>query len=271
MNHEIQANKFVNFECSTGHPLVDELPDNRRITNETTMQTRGRAATGRLSDRVYEHILQQLVSGAFPIGARIPTELELGQRLGVSRPVVRDALQRMRDEGLLASRQGSGTVVLRRPDSAIATFAPISSIADVQRCFVFRYAVEGEAAALAARQHDPDAIARIAAALADLEQATAEGRPAEAEDFEFHHAIADATGNHFFTATLIGLREQIVAGIHINRGLSLIKPRQQRIATVMKEHEAIYNGIAGGDEGKARSAMHRHIENARRRIFDGEE
>jgi GntR family transcriptional regulator, transcriptional repressor for pyruvate dehydrogenase complex len=237
----------------------------------TQMQTRGRTAGGRLSDRVYEHILHQLVSGAFPVGARIPTELELGHRLGVSRPVVRDALQRMRDEGLLASRQGSGTVVLRRPDSAMAAFAPISSIADVQRCFVFRYAVEGEAAALAAKRHDAEAIARIAAALTLLEQATAEGRPAEAEDFEFHQSIADATGNHFFTATLIGLREQIVAGIHINRGLSLIKPRHQRVATVMKEHVSIHHAIAAGDEGKARNAMHRHIENARRRVFDGEE
>ncbi|WP_332814142.1 FadR/GntR family transcriptional regulator [Ramlibacter sp.] len=224
--------------------------------------------SGKLSDRVYEHILERLVSGAFPVGARIPTELELGQRLGVSRPVVRDALQRMRDEGLLVSRQGSGTVVLRRPDSAIATFAPISSIADVQRCFVFRYAVEGEAAALAARQQDREAIARIAAGLKALEAATTAGRPAEAEDFEFHHAIADATGNHFFSATLAGIREQILAGIHINRGLSLIRPRQ-RVATVMKEHEAIYNAIASADESKARQAMHRHIENARRRVFEG--
>jgi Transcriptional regulators len=224
--------------------------------------------TGRLSDRVYEHVLDHLISGGFPVGSRIPTEHELAQRLSVSRPVVRDALQRLRDEGLLASRQGSGTVVLRRPDSAIATFAPISSIADIQRCFVFRYAVEGEAAALAARQHDAESLARIGRALAALEEATTEGRPAEVEDYEFHHAIADATGNHFFSATLAGIREQIVAGIHINRGLTLIRPKQ-RIATVMKEHEAIYEAISADDAAKARLAMHRHLENARKRVFEG--
>jgi GntR family transcriptional regulator, transcriptional repressor for pyruvate dehydrogenase complex len=212
-------------------------------------------ASGKLSDRVYEYILDQLIAGAFPVNSRIPTELELAGRLSVSRPVVRDALQRLREEGLLASRQGSGTVVLKRPDSAIASFAPISSIADIQRCFAFRYALEGEAAALAARQHDPGAIRRLANALAALQAAGTEGRAAEAEDFDFHYAI----------------REQIAAGIHINRGLTLIRPRRERLLTVQKEHDAIYKAVAAGDEAKARQAMQRHIENARRRVFEGAE
>lgn len=222
----------------------------------------------KLSDRVYEYILDQLIAGAFPVNSRLPTEMELGQRLGVSRPVVRDALQRLREEGLLASRQGSGTVVLKKPGSAVAAFAPISSIADVQRCFVFRYAIEGEAAALAARQHDAAAIARLGEALAALEVAGRQGQPAEAEDFAFHHALAEATGNRFFSATLMAIREQIAAGIHINRNLSLLQPTQ-RLGLVQKEHEAIYRAIAAGDEAKARQAMHKHIENARRRVFEG--
>jgi DNA-binding FadR family transcriptional regulator len=227
-------------------------------------------ASGKLSDRVYEYLLHQLIAGAFPVNSRIPTEFELAERLSVSRPVVRDALQRLRDEGLLASRQGSGTMVLKRPDSAITSFAPISSIADIQRCFVFRYALEGEAAALAARQHDAAAIRRLNTALSVLEAAGAEGRAAETEDLDFHYAVADATGNHFFTATLTAIREQIAAGIHINRGLTLIRP-EQRLAAAQKEHEAIYRAIAAADEAKARQAMHKHIENARRRVFEGAE
>jgi GntR family transcriptional regulator, transcriptional repressor for pyruvate dehydrogenase complex len=61
-------------------------------------------ASNKLSDRVYEYILDQLIAGAFPVNTRLPTEFELAQRLSVSRPVVRDALQRLREEGLLASR-----------------------------------------------------------------------------------------------------------------------------------------------------------------------
>lgn len=225
-------------------------------------------ASGRLSDRVYEYILDQLITGAFPVNSRLPTELELARRMSVSRPVVRDALQRLREEGLLASRQGSGTVVLKKPGSAVAAFAPISSIADVQRCFVFRYAIEGEAAALAARQHDRVAVNRLGEALAALEAAGKEARPAEAEDFAFHYAIAEATGNHFFSSTLMAIREQIAAGILINRNLSLLQPAR-RIGVVQKEHEAIYKAIAAGDDAKARQAMHKHIENARRRVFEG--
>jgi GntR family transcriptional regulator, transcriptional repressor for pyruvate dehydrogenase complex len=158
--------------------------------------------------------------------------------------------------------------VLKRPGSAIAAFAPISSIADIQRCFVFRYSIEGEAASLAALQKDSAAISRLAEALAALEHAGKEGRPAEAEDFAFHYAIAEATGNHFFTATLTAIREQIAAGIYINRSLSLIQPRQ-RLIRVQKEHESIYKAIASADEAKARQAMHKHIEKARRRVFEG--
>lgn len=224
--------------------------------------------SGKLSDRVYEYLLDQLIAGAFPVNSRLPTELDLAHRLGVSRPVVRDALQRLREEGLLASRQGSGTVVLKKPGSAVVAFAPISSIADVQRCFVFRYAIEGEAAALAAKAHDSAAIARLGDALASLEAAAKEGRSAEAEDFAFHYAVADATGNHFFTATLLAIREQIAAGIHINRSLSLLNPKQ-RLGMVQKEHDAIFKFIAAGGEAKARQAMHKHIENARRRVFEG--
>jgi len=225
-------------------------------------------ASGKLSDRVYEYILDQLIAGAFPVNSRLPTELELAQRMSVSRPVVRDALRRLREEGLLASRQGSGSIVLKKPGGAVAAFAPISSIADVQRCFVFRYAVEGEAAALAARAHDPAAIERLGEALAALERAGKEGRPAEAEDFAFHHALAEASGNHFFSSTLLAIREQIAAGILINRNLSLLNPKQ-RLGLVQKEHEAIYQAIARGEEAKARQAMHKHIENARRRVFEG--
>lgn len=226
----------------------------------------GRSA--KFSDRVYEYILGQVLMGTFAVGSRIPTEMELAQRLDVSRPVVREALQRLRDDGLLASRQGSGSVVVRRPDRAISGFAPIGCIADIQRCFVFRHALEGEAAALAARNHDTAAMGRLRKALEALELASAQHRIGTDEDFAFHFAVAEATGNHFFTSTLTAIREQIATGIEVNRNLTLIQPRE-RVVTVQKEHQMIYAAIAVRDEAGARQAMRDHIEKARRRVFEG--
>lgn len=206
--------------------------------------------------------------GTFAVGARLPTEMELAQRLDVSRPVVREALRRLRDDGLLASRQGSGSVVVRRPDRAISGFAPINSIADIQRCFLFRHALEGEAAALAARNHDAAAIGRLRRALEALELASAQHRIGTDEDFAFHYAVAEATGNHFFMSTLTAIREQIATGIDVNRNLTLTQSRERDV-TVQNEHQAIYTAIAARDEAGAWRAMRDHIEKARHRMFEG--
>ena len=87
---------------------------------------------GRLSGGIYEHIFERIVAGEFPGNARLPSETELALRLGASRPVVREALARLREDGVIVSRQGSGSYVRRRPDLAILRFVPVGSIADVQ-------------------------------------------------------------------------------------------------------------------------------------------
>ena len=104
----------------------------------------------KLSDQVYERILSKIVDGAFPENSKLPTEIELSKRLEVSRPVLRQALARLREDEVISSRQGSGSYVMRRPAPQMLDFAPVGSIADIQRCFEFRAAVEGAAAALAA-------------------------------------------------------------------------------------------------------------------------
>jgi DNA-binding FadR family transcriptional regulator len=223
---------------------------------------------GKLSDTVYEFILGQVMVGAFPVNSRLPAEVDLAERLRVSRPVVREALQRLREDGLIASRKGSGSVVMRQPDQAIHGFAPINSIADIQRCFIFREALEGEAAALAARYHDERTLTGLRDALAALRSLTKHCKVGTEEDFAFHHAVAEATGNHFFTSTLLAIRSQTATGIDLNRNLSMVQSAERRLV-VQREHEAIYAAIAARDEEGARQAMRRHIDQARKRIFEG--
>jgi len=225
-------------------------------------------AAGKLGDRVYEYILSQIMTGDFAVAARLPAESELAERLAVSRPIVREALGRLRDDGLVESRRGSGSYVLRRPAPDVRSFAPISSIADIQRCFVFRIAVEGEIAALAAKMRDEDGLLRLRHAFNALEIVSEQGRLGVEEDIAFHRAVAETTGNHFFVTTLNGLHEQIATGISLNRNLSLIQPRL-RLLTVQIEHRAILDAIESGDETGARRSMQTHLESARRRVFEG--
>jgi GntR family transcriptional repressor for pyruvate dehydrogenase complex len=224
--------------------------------------------TGKLSDRVYDHVLSQVIVGIYPVNSRLPPETRLADQLGVSRPVVREALMRLREDGLIASRQGAGSFVMRRPAEDVYNYAPLGSIADIQRCFIFRIAIEGEAAALAARDHDAEGLRRIVDAIAALDRVIDEGALGVEEDIALHRAVAEATGNRFFTATLAALEAQVAVGITLNRNLSLIQPRD-RLLRGQKEHRAVLDAIAAKDEAGARAAMRLHIENARKRVFEG--
>lgn len=226
------------------------------------------AGEEKLSDRLYARIFEGIVQGEYPPDSRLPSETALARRFAVSRPVVREALARLRDHGLVASRQGSGSYVRRRPDSAMLSFAPVGSIGDIQRCFEFRAAFEGRAAGLAATRHDEQNLGRIGRALAELAAAIDNGTLGVDADFAFHHAIAAATRNHFFTATLSMLESQTRFGMTLSRNLSLRQATARR-RTVQEEHERVAEAIARRDAAAAERAMNEHIENAWRRMLDG--
>src|SRR5690606_1010804 len=116
-------------------------------------------------DQVYGQILGGILAGEFPVGARLPAETALSRRFGVSRPVVRAALQRLQRDGLVQSRKGSGSYVLRAPPRDIGTVTDFHRVARFQRYQELRIAVEGAAARLAATRRSESELARIEAAL----------------------------------------------------------------------------------------------------------
>jgi DNA-binding FadR family transcriptional regulator len=222
---------------------------------------------GRLSDGIYEHIFERIVAGEFPMNARLPSETELARRCGASRPVVREALARLREDGIIVSRQGSGSYVKRRPDAAILRFASVSSIADVQRAFEFRAGLESAAAALAAERWEKEDIAEIRSALTALDSCITNGELGVDADVHFHRAIAQATHNPYHIAVQATLQTQIAFGMNLTRSLSL--RQESRLRLVQDEHIGIVAAIEARDVARARAAMERHIENARRRMFEG--
>jgi len=79
-------------------------------------------------------------------GGKLPAETELCQEMGVSRPVLRQALVALRGEGLIESRRGSGNFVRRRQDSSPSVFGQPQNLADIESCFYFRAVIETAAA-----------------------------------------------------------------------------------------------------------------------------
>jgi DNA-binding FadR family transcriptional regulator len=224
----------------------------------------------KLGDHVYEQVLEMIMNGEFPENSRLPPEAELSARLGVSRPVLRQALRRLREDEIIQSRKGSGSYVLKRPDRSILNFAPVGSIADIQRSFEFRIAVEGEAARLAAERRTEEDLARIGAALEDLDECIRSGTLGADADEAFHLAVCEATGNRFFADARASMQAHIIFGMNLARSLSLTKPAD-RLELVQSEHVTIFEAIRDQDPTAAETAMRSHIENARRRVFEGQE
>jgi DNA-binding FadR family transcriptional regulator len=221
-----------------------------------------------LSDQVYEKILAMIASGETPVGAKLPTENALSVKLEVSRPVLRQALKQLREDGVVVSRQGSGSFVQRRPEVAVHDFAPVGSIADIQRTFEFRVAIEGEAAYLAAQRRTEADLTTMRTLLAELDRCIRDGALGVKVDEAFHEAICAASGNQYFTGARTSMKTNILTGLNLTRNLTLTKPRE-RMEMVQREHYQVFDAIERQDQDAARDAMRAHVENAKKRIFQG--
>ncbi|GAB4234574.1 MAG: FadR/GntR family transcriptional regulator [Methyloligellaceae bacterium] len=231
---------------------------------------RAKPARALKSETVYREVLARIMQGDFPVNSRLPTETALAAEFGASRPVVRQALARLREDGLIETLRGSGSVVCKRPTELIQKFAPLASIGDIQRCFEFRMGLEGEIAALAAMRRNSDDIANIRRRLEELDNIVETDELGIKVDYAFHAAIARAAHNIYYSSALDSLREQALFGMNLTRRLSLSRTRT-RIKAVQAEHRAIFQAIRDGDPERARQAMRAHIQSAKNWVFESEQ
>jgi DNA-binding FadR family transcriptional regulator len=213
---------------------------------------------------VVERIAGEIRSGRLAPGARLPTELELMSAMGVSRTVVREAVAALRAEGLVVTRQGLGAFVAI--DASRVAFriasegkAGSSTFADILSLMELRLAVEVEAAALAAERASADQLARIASALSAVDGAIARRDTAVAEDFAFHRAIADATGNAHFAEFLDFLGRHVIPRQTIRATEGSVAERQAYLVRIQKDHVRVADAIRSRDANEARRAMRAHL------------
>lgn len=208
---------------------------------------------------------QQILSGSLPAGSKLPSERQLTERFGVSRPIVREALRMLAERSLVEIRPGRGTYVrgMRSTDAAgVLDSLYRRSQATPRDLVEARTMLECTAAELAAERATADDLRRIDAALARFDQASTVVERAR-YDLVFHLAIAQAAHNPV-VETMFGS----IIGLTVDLMLRSLSDRVVTDASV-PFHTEIAEAIRAHDRERARRAMAEHLSVASR--FYGED
>ncbi|AYF79096.1 FadR family transcriptional regulator [Nocardia yunnanensis] len=201
------------------------------------------------TEAVFRRLKSLITGGEYAVGDRMPGEIALAKEFGVSRPVVREALQACAILGLTETRSGRGTFVISTEENTRLTFAGI----DAEDLIEARRLVEIPAAGFAAERHTAEQLNQLFTLLDTLAATT---DPAEwvRRDGELHTAIAAASGNKMLTSMVADTRRALdVQSEFLNR-------TQDRRADSDREHAAIVRAIEARSPEEARRAMAEHLE-----------
>lgn len=219
-------------------------------------------STIRLYQQVAEQITQLIRDKDWNVGDRLPTERDMAQSLGVSRPTVREALVALELQGLVEVRTGAGIYVKADKAEPVAIVPddkdPGPSPFDIIDA---RIVVEGEVAAIAATNIGPAELEGLEEAIemmaADIKAGSQQMDSKEDGDFLFHSRIAAVTRN----TVLQSVVEQLWEGMRrpIFKAISQRVRLSKNAPLALQDHRIIYDAIAAGDPDQAKNAMIRHL------------
>jgi DNA-binding FadR family transcriptional regulator len=216
------------------------------------LSTRG---DGRLYLSVVRHLQAAIESGVFSVGGRLPSERELSEELGVSRPVIREAIIVLESRGLVQTRHGAGVFVQSVGEGTHS--GTVDNDAGPFEVIEARRLLEGEIAALAAglvTDRQITELQRLINRIGDmrLDQATR-----EKADRAFHIALARVTENDVlvgFIETLWDMRYQSALCEYFFR-----RAREAGIEPFVDEHQKVLDALKARDSEAARNAMREHL------------
>jgi len=230
-----------------------------------------RIAAEKLSQSVVRQIEQLILRGILRPGERLPSERELSERFGVSRPSLREAVAELQERGLLATRAGAGIYVADVLGSAFspALIRLIASHEEAVYDYVaFRRDLEAIAAERAALQGSDTDLKVIDTIFHKMEAAHRKRNPAdEAElDAEFHLAILEASHNVILLHMMRSIFDLLKQGVFFNRQM-MFKSRTTR-DLLLDHHRAINAALQARDAPAARAAVTEHLSYVEGRLGD---
>ena len=216
-----------------------------------------------LSSSVVRQIEQLILRGILRPGERLPPERDLAERLGVSRPSLRDAIADLSERGLLTSRAGSGVFVAEVLGSAFSpALIQLFSAHDeaVFDYIAFRRDMEGLTAERAARLASDTDLKVVDAIYRKMEAAHQKRDPTdEAElDAQFHMAIIEASHNVIMLHMMRSMFDLLRQGVFYNRQM-LFKNRLTRDC-LLDHHRAMNTAIQARDPAGSRAAVEAHMD-----------
>ena len=219
----------------------------------------------RLSDDIVERLEAMILEGTLKAGERLPAERVLAEQFGVSRPSLREAIQKLVAKGLLVSRQGGGNYVAQ---SLGSTFSDpllhlLESNPEAQRDLLeFRHTLEGSCAYYAALRATEVDHQRLTSAFETLQACYQRNDKVSEEegaaDASFHLAIAEASHNTVLLHTIRGLFNLLKHNVVTNIG-GMYAQRTETREQLMSQHRELYDAIMQGRAEEAREISHRHI------------
>jgi DNA-binding FadR family transcriptional regulator len=216
----------------------------------------------RLSDQIAKTLEAMIANGQVNPGERLPSERDLSARLKVSRPSLREAIQKLNSKGLLSTHRGGGTYVCDKLEPSFVS--PLLSLLQEQPESRFdvleiRYALEGTAAYYAALRGTDEDKENIRHHFEEMELKHGSSDPMDEArgDAAFHLSIVEASHNLVLLHVMRGLFTLLQSSISHNLDKLYTLPRV--FDPLSHQHRRLMNAIIEGDPGKARTAAQQHL------------
>ncbi|SDS43911.1 GntR family transcriptional regulator, transcriptional repressor for pyruvate dehydrogenase complex [Halopseudomonas sabulinigri] len=226
----------------------------------------GQVRQRRLADNIVEQLETMILEGTLQPGQRLPAERALAEQFGVSRPSLREAVQKLAAKGLLTSRQGGGNYVSENLGSSFSDplLGLLEGRPEAQRDLLeFRHTLEADCAYYAAKRATELDRQNLQAAYDSLQACYASGSKASraeegAADARFHLAIAEASHNMVLLHTIRGLFDLLKRNVVTNIG-GMYALREESRRMLVAQHGALFEAIMQGQADEARRQASEHI------------
>jgi len=214
--------------------------------------------------KIYEQIVEQIkvmiTEGNLKPGDKLPAERVLAENLNVSRASVREALSALHLLGLLEIKSGEGTFIKQSDVNSI--IQPLALLLLMERdtaleILQVRKGLEVEAAGLAAVNASDSDIKKLGKIIDDMEKQMQKSALGEFTDWEFHFALAHATGNTLLVRLMNTISDTMQKTIKINREKLFKTEGNQQI--LFKQHYDVFVAVRNRDVEAARNKMYEHL------------
>lgn len=216
----------------------------------------------KLADAIENHLENLILEGVLALGEKLPAERELAKLFDVSRPSLREAMQRLESKGLLTRRQGGGTYVKEGLQKQLADplFELLNTHPESQYDLLeFRYALEGVSAYYAALRGSAEDFKKIQSSFETIEVAQRDNNTAlEAESVAlFYLSVIEASHNAVFIHLARGIKPLLEKNIADNVKQLYCYPE---VAKKIAQHRRqLLDAILCREAKKAQQASARHL------------